>query len=215
MSSDPLKRSFNKPTNEEVDDFVKAAGGGDKKAVMAFLSKYPAAIDSKDIYRNGDTALLFAAWAGKAEIVALLLKRGADVNIKNDGDNTPLMGAAGARPTDGTRIIMVDLLLEKGAAINEKNQSGKTALMMAALYGCMENVPLLLERGTDIDAKDRDEKTAIDIAEEGGYYEIVELLQKEQKRCEREKWLADTDFSTGLKKAIPATRPLKLPAKGR
>lgn len=44
--------------------------------------------------RTDQTALMRAAWQGHAEIVNLLVERGADVNAKSDLGLTVLMGAA-------------------------------------------------------------------------------------------------------------------------
>lgn len=66
--------------------------------------------------QNGDTLVMLAAYKGHADTVAMLAKRGADVNKLNDRGQSPLAGAifkkeesviealiaAGASPTVGT-----------------------------------------------------------------------------------------------------------------
>lgn len=66
--------------------------------------------------QNGDTLVMLAAYKGHADTVAMLAKRGADVNKLNDRSQSPLAGAifkkeesviealiaAGASPTVGT-----------------------------------------------------------------------------------------------------------------
>jgi ankyrin repeat protein len=75
-----------------------------------FLSKGCKITDKDD---GGNTPLLCAVRAGKMEIVVALVKMGADVNVKNDFDDTPMkiaedkglisiisfLGANGAKPT--------------------------------------------------------------------------------------------------------------------
>jgi ankyrin repeat protein len=70
---------------------------------------------------------LHAAVAGRdAEVVALLLARGADVNARQQVGYTPLMGAAGAGRED-----LVDLLLAHGADPSLVAEDGKTAASVA------------------------------------------------------------------------------------
>ena len=47
-------------------------------------------------YRNyqGDTALLWAAWAGNIEVVRLLLERGADTTLRNNNGNLTALDLA-------------------------------------------------------------------------------------------------------------------------
>lgn len=67
-----------------------------------------------------------AVAARNAEVVALLLERGADPNARQQVGYTPLMGAAGAGRDD-----MVDLLLARGADPALANDEGKTAADVA------------------------------------------------------------------------------------
>ena len=51
----------------------------------------PARVDAKD--RNGQTALMWAAWQGHAEVVKALIAGGADVSVKNEDGDTALTSA--------------------------------------------------------------------------------------------------------------------------
>ena len=57
------------------------------------LLKYAADINAQDV--NGNTALHFAVLAGSEELIALLLKSGANKNIRNRWGMTPRMAAQG------------------------------------------------------------------------------------------------------------------------
>jgi uncharacterized protein len=79
---------------------------------------------------NNSTALMFAAHAGKATIVALLLEAGADVNHVNKNGHTPLMSAS----ANGFRNT-VEQLLKFNADITPRDAEGNTALDYARENG--------------------------------------------------------------------------------
>jgi ankyrin repeat protein len=211
----PLKNTFNLPSPAELDDFVAAAGRGDAAAVTEFLDAYPAAVDGQDSL--GWTALTTAAVAGRKEMAALLLERGAVIDKKNHIGKTALMQAA-----DANQYEVAALLLEKGAAINEKDKDGWTALMQAVWEGYGSTVMLLLENGADIDVRadldgDGERDTALSIAQFRHNREMIDILEQWpekkkhlllEKENARTQWLEDTDYSKGLKKPLRAPRPL-------
>ena len=67
-----------------------------------------------------------AVRAGNPEIVALLLARGAKVDVRDSLDHTPLHNAAW-----NGNIEMIKLLLDAGADINATTYSGSTPLSCA------------------------------------------------------------------------------------
>jgi ankyrin repeat protein len=114
-----------------------------------------------------DNAFLEAARVGDNADIERLLKKGANIEAKDEDGWTPLIYAArnGHTPTCA-------LLLEKGADIKAKNDYGWTALMCAAANGYTPTCALLLEKGADLNAKaekgDYKGKTASSIAEKRG-----------------------------------------------
>jgi ankyrin repeat protein len=140
MSAEDLKKSFpTQPSQQEVDDFVIAAGAGKEAEVTAFLDKYKDAIDRKN--RHGNTALIYAACLGRATMVELLLERGADIDAQNPSGLTGLMCAAW-RGYD----FMVSILLDKGASLHLLSSKGKTAKMEAEEMGYLKIAALLGQR---------------------------------------------------------------------
>jgi ankyrin repeat protein len=97
-----------------------------------------------------DEALVWAAKAGRVDVLPLLVARGADVN----GDpyrGTPLIWAA-AIP----RVEVASWLLDHGADVNRRatfgglsHGAGVTALHLAAQSDHLDMASLLLERGGD------------------------------------------------------------------
>lgn len=80
--------------------------------------------------RPGWTALHYAAAGPDARTVALLLARGARVDVRAPNGTTPLMMAAQYGPEDAVRQ-----LLEKGADPRLKNDQGLTAANFAVKGG--------------------------------------------------------------------------------
>lgn len=88
-----------------------------------------------------------AARGGQAEMVELLLKHGAKVDVRTEWGNTPLLLAA---PSGNAAVAA--LLLKHGADVNAKNQLFNTALHMAAARDHAELGALLLDNGARINA---------------------------------------------------------------
>ena len=146
--------------------------------------------------KSGNTALMLAAWKGHEAMVALLLEKGADVNLRgHEPHDVALMKAA----AQGHEAV-VALLLESGAKLNLTTScygrsDGKTALTYAAAGGHEAVVALLLERGADLnlqtaatDGGRRGGDTPLMVAIEGGHESTVALLlergAKLNLRCE-------------------------------
>lgn len=102
-------------------ELVSAAHKGNLKLVKELLG----AKQFKQEELNN--AFIASVKKGNPGIVELFLQAGADINIKNDEDYTPLMQAA----HDG-RDEIITLLLNAGVDINAVNDEKDTALMLAA-----------------------------------------------------------------------------------
>jgi len=77
-----------------------------------------------------------------------LIKRGADVDAKDNDGDTPLHLA-----TERNFIEIAKLLIERGADVNAKNSWGETPLHMASYHNRIEIAKLLLDAGADVEAK--------------------------------------------------------------
>jgi len=123
---------------------MHAANSNAPGVVRAILSKLdPTHIDART--SDGKTALIVAATVGAADIVRMLLDKGAKVDGADGTGATPLIYAAGyAFP--GTTAT-VSLLLSKGAEPNARDQSGHTPLSRAKQYGPQEVVEILRRAG--------------------------------------------------------------------
>ena len=119
MSSASRKPGGASPAGE-ASDIWAAADAGDLGAIERHLAS-GAAVNGPD-GKSGSTPLLWAAVAGRAEAVELLIRRGADVNAVDRDGGTPLHAAAflGHEKT-------VDVLVRNGANVNAANSSRRDA----------------------------------------------------------------------------------------
>jgi ankyrin repeat protein len=120
----------------------------------------------------GSRQLQDAVLRGQADMVALLLDKGADPNQRTPSGGALLHDAA----LKGHRDI-VQLLIGKGARVNERNASGATPLHDAALGGHLAVVELLLKKGADFQALDSETgATPLFVAASWGRIDVVRAL---------------------------------------
>jgi hypothetical protein len=125
--------------------------------------------------RNGDTALMIAAYKGNKPAVEALLAKGAEVNRPGW---TPLHYAAASGSNE-----IVSMLLEKSAYIDAESPNKTTPIMMAAWEGHILTVKLLLDEGADATLKNELGMTAIDFARHHHHEDIVEGLTYRLKKA--------------------------------
>lgn len=112
---------------------------------------------------KGATPFFRAAQSGDVTLMHLLLSYGADPNIPNADNTTPLMVAAGIGWVDGIQfewseqenIEALKMILALGADVNAQNKDGRTALHGAGHKGRNSAVQLLVDSGARLDIKDR------------------------------------------------------------
>jgi ankyrin repeat protein len=117
-------------------------------------------------------ALLDAAYGGSAKEVNELLKKGADINTKNEFGSTPFKLAVA-----GNNVNVVELFLQLGQDPNkesDKTTPDVTPLMSAATNGNIELLKLLLKYGAKPDYPTSGEGTALMSAT--GHTEIFKIL---------------------------------------
>ncbi len=141
---------------------LKALEAGDNTAVERLIEGSEDFDINTEFYNDlkkydyYETPLMVAAKYGNIQIVSYLIKRGADVEAKNNDHCTALMYAA-----DGGHTQTVVLLVNNGAKINATNKDGKTALMFAASNGYSETVISLAGTGINLNIQDSTDCTAL------------------------------------------------------
>ena len=173
------------PINQEhvISEFLNTSEGILFKAAwtgdVTTLRNTNADVNAKDAL--GRTPLGIAAEKGHAEVVKFLIENGAEVNITDSSDNTPLIFII--HKTGNLEIT--ERLLERGAIVNAQNRTGETALMYAAWRGHSEIVRLLLAYHADVTLKNKQGDTALTLAESKKHLEIVQMLQTAMKSRQR------------------------------
>jgi ankyrin repeat protein len=182
----------------DVDDYESlrplqnASYWGETDVVKKLL---PEVTDVDVSDRHGRTALHEAARAGQREIVEILINdRGADPNVKDFHDRTPLFFACLSDPRgrieDSRRTIkfLVETLHQKGllfSNINSATKRNRTPLRQAAACGFNDILEDLLHMLSNSDvnttaavneADTQGKRTALHCAAAGGHSECVRLL---------------------------------------
>ncbi len=129
---------------------------------------------------NGMTALHYAAMAGHADVVDVLLRHGSDVDAIDNRGSSVLMKACHAGPWKsgpaeeiiqmlldhnadidlfqsaamGRTNVIEEILIRDGTLIDSKDSEGCTALYHAAHNNRIAAVKLLVERGADLNQSD-------------------------------------------------------------
>lgn len=128
---------------------------------------------------TGMSPLSLAVQDGNAEIVALLLQRGARVNKRDGSGELPLSIAVLNAALDGYVGPVVSVLLDNGADVNLHGKSGANALQIAATSGAEKLVRLLLDHGADVNSGgDLSGFTPLMGAADRGHVSVVEALLK-------------------------------------
>lgn len=185
----------------------KAAVFGDDKAFIKQINAHPEIVDYKD--KEGNTLLHFIpqkdSYDGDSfengtrrfRMLKALVDNGADVNIKNDRGETPLMKAA-----HWSRLASIRLLLKHNADATMLDDSGLSVLHHFAKFGVSyfeldyvsypgENdggnqfivffkaiANELIQKGADLSIKSASGETALDIAHKNNRDDIAAALSQ-------------------------------------
>jgi ankyrin repeat protein len=119
---------------------------------------------------GGWTPLMYAALYGGADVLRLLLGKGADPNAQNAAGGTALMYAV-------DDIEKVRILLEHGAKPNLVSGEGRSALLIAAGWaGSYSTVKLLLDSGADPKLRLPDGRGVLRLAMNAADPQLMQLL---------------------------------------
>ncbi len=172
-------------------------------AIVKTLLKYNVKLDARDTYSQ--TALHDAAAAGQAEIVEVLLKAGADVNVPQLGYSLPCGSGDEEKPSYRTPLhfavsagdpATLKVLLAAGAKVNAISKTGTTPLFSAVngwQYRLERGDPVscveaMIAAGADVNARAHSGASVLDHAAKAAreddarsqqiQQEIVALLKK-------------------------------------
>jgi len=154
-----------------ISSLMSATTNGDIEGVKFFLKNNLNLINSKNI--GGATALHIACREQNLEIVEILIKNKAKINLQDNEGWTPLMRASLA----GDEKI-VKLLIKKGAIINYQNKFSESAIFHSAQSNCEECFKIILKNNLKIKEADfanikKNILSAIEIAKKRDNQEII------------------------------------------
>jgi len=153
-----------------IKGFHDATGGGDVATMKKMLDMHPGLLDARDEGRA--TPLITAAYAQKADVVKMLLERGADVNAQKKDGWSALHFAAWRGEED-----IAKMLLDHGAKVDVKKPDGGTPLHAAVADGHLEVAKLLVAAGADVNAKKKDGWTPLRFAAERKNKDVAAFLR--------------------------------------
>lgn len=130
-----------------------------------------AATTGKGVRVQGRTPLMTASMKGDTKTVKLLLKKGSDINVKNNHGLTALNYAV-----NNNQASVVRLLIRHGANVNQRDEIGDTPLITAAGRGNIEAATALRDYGADVNARTRGGGTALMRAALSGQSAMVRFL---------------------------------------
>ncbi|WP_034044982.1 ankyrin repeat domain-containing protein [Wocania ichthyoenteri] len=161
---------------------------------------------------------------GEENLISILIKKGADVNLRNSYGTSPLFMAVLANSTQGVRILleasarpnilhpksggtplfyaaqkknieMVKALIKAKANVNKATTRGLTPLFIATVMKENDIIKELLEAGADPNIYDNKTKTSpLYIAAENGHFKNLRALLDTGAKIDHQK----TDGSTAL-----------------
>jgi len=127
------------------EDLLRAVRVGSFRGVSEAL-KEGANVNHRDPDNYDATVLIIAAHRGLAEVVELLISKGADVNATDKTYGITALSLA----VKNQDLQVVRLLTAKGANVNQGNKEGVTPLYLATKTGNADIVQDLVDRGARV-----------------------------------------------------------------
>jgi len=150
-------------------DFLDAIHMRNKDAIRHSL-EVGANIDARE-EEHDQAAIILAAKFGDAEIVELLINKGAKVDVRDDEGRTPLFFAE-----VGSKVFAS--LVAAGADINAKDNEGNSILMRKVSQSpSVAEVEELLRLGIEPDVRNESGESAVDLAISLGLVNVIERLK--------------------------------------
>lgn len=152
----------NKANKDGNTPFMIAAGARENGALELLL---PAAKDINLKNLKGESALTMAVKSGTPDNVALLLNKGADVNVVDkDGNNLGVYLIQSYRPeSKGPDPLeaKIKLLQDKGLNLAAAQKDGNTLYHLAVVKSDLTLLKKLASLNIDVNAKNKDSMTAL------------------------------------------------------
>lgn len=139
------------------DELVKACSENNYDAVDKLIDS-GADIDHIGIYKY--SALMISAREGNTEIVDLLIRKGAKIDLEDGNGRTAFNYASGG----SDKIDILELLFDAGADIDHLDKDNNTPLMHAINLNCNPAVNFLIKKNANINIQNSKGNTALMLA---------------------------------------------------
>jgi hypothetical protein len=186
-------------------DIQRACRVGDLALIQRAVKTSPLSVNQVDS-KLGWTPLYRTVICGHFEAARYLLANGADANLANQQQETPLHQAA-----EHNQTAIAAALLTAGANPNVQTQDGETPLHKAVYKGYLKTSELLLHNGADPNLCNIEfGRTPMHYAVEHADHALVELLVKHGASCviqdKRGKRPVDLAVSKDIQRALQSPR---------
>ena len=132
------------------------AAGRNKVKMAKILLDNGAILDQIDAL---GTPLCYAVEGSHKQRLLYLIKKGANINLKNWNGISPLYCAIKEKKPE-----ILQLLIINGANIYEKSKTGLSPLHEAILENSIQIIPILMEYGVSLCAKDEEGNSPLELA---------------------------------------------------
>jgi ankyrin repeat protein len=174
INFDNLDININEVDKNEATMLMRICKISKDYDIIKNLLKSGSNINQKD--KDGLTPLMYAIKYNhkNIQISKFLIENGADVNLLNNYDSSPLMLACGI----SENLELIKLLIQSGSNINQQNKDGWTALMIAIRHNKdISMIKLLIEQGSDINIINNYQCSSLMIAcRNSNSLELIKLL---------------------------------------
>lgn len=163
-------QKLNTISSNMVVEFLQTVSYGNLDKVKEMIASNPSIVNSQD--ELGFSVLHNLMCEEQFELLEYLIKKGADVNLKNKEGLSPIHLAC---YSENIRI-----LLESGADIQSQDKQGDTPLHSLVKEGKekIDVIEYLIKAGAKIDLKNKNGETPLDIAILREENQVIQLLKK-------------------------------------
>ncbi|MBK9324153.1 MAG: ankyrin repeat domain-containing protein [Bdellovibrionaceae bacterium] len=156
----------------KTSSLMGAVAKGEMDTVKRLLKQKPNLEMTNDV---GDTVLAMALGNEQDDMALILIKAGAEINVKSGEEQNPLVFLAAS--VNSTKALEY-LVKNAPQQINQKNTKGDTSLHEAARYGTTRTLLTLIKAGAKKDVKNLEGKTPLDVAIDYKNKDAMKLLAK-------------------------------------
>lgn len=221
-----LAKNGIKLQKEDASRMLREAVSSENIVKLGMLTNHK--IDFNEVYEDGLTPLWYAAVKGRTDMVEVLLKAGANADIKDNKKKSLIMYAIENRKLDIATLLtganaklsleeqvfllqkgmvigdyeLVKVVVRAGANVNMKFDDGLSALWIAAFNNNKDMINVLASSGANLNIKDNSGKSVLIWAVENNRKELANLLISLGANVN----LFDNDKRTALYSAVQAEK---------